>query len=110
MPNMSLRQVDFNIDNFFGQGWWCLLIFLPIFNSHLLTIIYLYLCNQLQPLFLIHILAMFLAINAASIKAELVVDERPNEIEAHENDESNEDTYNYDDENNFFNNSRVHNL
>jgi hypothetical protein len=53
---------------------------------------------------------MFLAINAASIKAELVVDERPNEIEAHENDESNEDTYNYDDENNFFNNSRVHNL
>jgi hypothetical protein len=49
---------------------------------------------------------MFLAINVASIKAELVVDERPNETEAHENDESNEDTYNYDDENNFFNNSR----
>jgi hypothetical protein len=43
-------------------------------------------CNQVQPLFLKHILAMFLAINTVSIKAELVVDEKPNEAKAHEND------------------------
>jgi hypothetical protein len=49
---------------------------------------------------------MFCAINASSIKAKLVADERPNETKAHENDEGSEDTYNNDDENNFFNNSR----
>jgi hypothetical protein len=35
---------------------------------------------------------MFYTINVASIKAKLVADERPNEVEAHENDEDNEDT------------------
>jgi len=41
---------------------------------------------------------MFHIINATNIKIELVADERPNEAEAHENDESNEDTYNDNDE------------
>jgi hypothetical protein len=63
-------------------------------------------CSQVQPLFLKHILTMFCAINVASIKVKLVVDERPNEVEAHENDEGSDDTYNDDDENNFFNSSR----
>jgi hypothetical protein len=49
---------------------------------------------------------MFLVINAISIKIKLVTDERPNEVEAHENDEGSDDTYNDDDGNNFFNNSR----
>ncbi len=83
---------NFNIDNFFGQGRWCSLVFWPIFNSHLLTNVYLYLCNQVQPLFLKHILAMFHTTNATSIKVKLVADERPNEAKAHENDEGNEDT------------------
>jgi hypothetical protein len=46
--------------------------------------------------------AMFHAINVVNIKAELVDDERPNETEAHENDEGNEDTYIDNDENIFF--------
>jgi hypothetical protein len=37
--------------------------------------------------------------DAASIKAESVADERPHEAEAHENEESSEDTYDDDDEN-----------
>jgi hypothetical protein len=49
---------------------------------------------------------VFRAIIATNIKVELVFDERPNEVEAHENDEGNEDTYNDDDENNSFNNSK----
>ncbi len=81
-------------------------VFLSIFNSHLLTSVYLYLCNQVQPFFLKHILAMFRAINAASIKAKLVVDERPNEAEIHENDEGSEDTYIDNDENKFFNSNK----
>lgn len=63
-------------------------------------------CNQVQPLFFRHILAMFLIINVINIKIKLVADERPNEAEAHENDEGNDDTYNNNDENNFFNSSR----
>jgi len=49
---------------------------------------------------------MFYTINATSIKAELVVDERPNEAKAHENDEGNEDTYINNDENKIFNNNK----
>jgi len=49
---------------------------------------------------------MFCAINAASIKANLVIDERPNETEIHENDEGSEDTYIDNDENNFFNRNK----
>ncbi len=49
---------------------------------------------------------MFHTINATSIKGKLVVDEWPNEVEAHENDEGSEDKYNDNDENNFFNSSR----
>jgi hypothetical protein len=49
---------------------------------------------------------MFYIINVASIKAKLVVDERPNETKAHENDEGSEETYINNDENKFFNNSR----
>jgi hypothetical protein len=49
---------------------------------------------------------MFHTINAANIKVKLVADERPNEAEAHENDEGNKDTYNDNDENNFFNSSK----
>jgi hypothetical protein len=65
-----------------------------------------YLCSQVQPLFLRDILAMFFVINVINIKIKLVADERPNEAEAHENDEGSDDTYNNDDENNFFNSSR----
>jgi hypothetical protein len=36
----------------------------------------------------------------------LDVDERPNEVEAHETDEGKEDTHNNNDENKFFNNSK----
>jgi hypothetical protein len=49
---------------------------------------------------------MFHTINAVNIKIKLVTDERPNEVEAHENDEGSEDTYNDDDENNFCNSSK----
>jgi hypothetical protein len=94
---------NFNINNFFGQGRWCLFVFLPIFNSHLLTGVYVYLCSEVQPLFFKQILAMLCVINATSIKTELVANERPNEVEAYENDEGNEDPYNDIDENNFFN-------
>jgi hypothetical protein len=41
--------------------------------------------QQVQPLFFKHILAMFLATNAASIKVELVVDNKPNVAKAHKN-------------------------
>jgi hypothetical protein len=49
---------------------------------------------------------MFHTINATNIKAEFIADEKPNEAKTHENDEGNEDTYNDDDENIFFNNSK----
>jgi hypothetical protein len=49
---------------------------------------------------------MFHTINVANIKVKLVADERPNETEAHENDEGNKDTYSDNDENNFFNSSK----
>ncbi len=65
-----------------------------------------YICNQVQSLFLRHILAMFRAINATSIKAKFVANERPNEAKAHENDEGNEYTNINNDENNFFNSSK----
>jgi hypothetical protein len=38
--------------------------------------------------------------DVTSIKVNLVVDEKPNEVEAHDNDEGNEDTY--DDDDDFF--------
>ncbi len=68
-----------------------------IFNSHLLTGVYMYLCSQVQPLFLRHILVMLYIINATNIKAE---------SKAYENDEGSENTYNDNDENNFFNSRR----